>query len=91
MLLVYHRISLLMILASLSESSLFLAFNPRSEVQLLEDVLSHDCNFQDLNFRTPVVGEQNVYIDYVQNAMQFLRKLMKAMGPGTRFKINVTD
>jgi len=37
---------------------LFLAFNPRSEVQLLEDVLSHDCNFQDLNFRTPVVGEQ---------------------------------
>ncbi|KAL3592530.1 hypothetical protein D5086_011170 [Populus alba] len=25
------------------------------------------------------------------NSMQFLRKLMEAMGPGTRFKINDTD
>ncbi|KAF9682724.1 hypothetical protein SADUNF_Sadunf05G0138400 [Salix dunnii] len=69
---------------------LFLAINSRSE-HLLEDLLSHDCNFEDLSLPTPVVGEQNIYVDHEQNAKQFLRNLMKALGPDIRFKIHVTD
>ncbi|KAJ6306869.1 hypothetical protein OIU78_022056 [Salix suchowensis] len=47
-------------------------------------MLSHvTAFFEDLSLRTPVVGEQN--------AKQFLRNLMKAMGPDMRFRINVTD
>ncbi|KAJ6399065.1 hypothetical protein OIU77_019750 [Salix suchowensis] len=33
----------------------------------------------------------NMYVDHEQNAKQFLRNLMKAMGPDMRFRINVTD
>ncbi|KAJ6352618.1 hypothetical protein OIU76_001787 [Salix suchowensis] len=69
---------------------LFHAINSRSE-HLLEDALSRDCIFEDLSLRTPVVGEQNMYVDHEQNAKQFLRNLMKAMGPDMRFRINVTD
>uniref|UniRef100_A0A6N2LTF8 SnoaL-like domain-containing protein n=1 Tax=Salix viminalis TaxID=40686 RepID=A0A6N2LTF8_SALVM len=65
---------------------LFDAINSRSE-HTLEYAVSRDCIFEDLSRRTPVVGEQNMYVDHEQNARQFLCNLMKAMGPDIRFKI----
>ncbi|XP_011027361.1 PREDICTED: uncharacterized protein LOC105127684 isoform X1 [Populus euphratica] len=57
----------------------FYAINSRNDEQLLEDVLSYDCVFKDLIFQIAFDGEQSI--------IQFLRKVMKAMGPHIRFKI----
>ncbi|CAK7346821.1 unnamed protein product [Dovyalis caffra] len=69
----------------------FYAIHSRDEL-LLEDVLSHDCILvQDVIFQIAFVGEQNIYIDHLQSTIQFLCKLMKAMGRNIRFKINSID
>lgn len=57
----------------------FYAINSRTDEQLLEDVLSSDCVFKDFIFQTAFDGEQSI--------IQFLRKVMMAMGPNIRFKI----
>uniref|UniRef100_A0A6M2EV56 SnoaL-like domain-containing protein n=1 Tax=Populus davidiana TaxID=266767 RepID=A0A6M2EV56_9ROSI len=57
----------------------FYAINSRTDEQLLEDVLSSDCVFKDFIFQTAFDGEQSI--------LQFLRKVMMAMGPNIRFKI----
>ncbi|KAG5246025.1 Nuclear transport factor family protein [Salix suchowensis] len=70
---------------------LFHAINSRSE-HLLEDALSRDCFLRTSVFELQLLENRfNMYVDHEQNAKQFLRNLMKAMGPDMRFRINVTD
>lgn len=57
----------------------FYAINSRNDEQLLEDVLSYDCVFKDFIFQIAFDGEQSI--------IQFLRKVMMAVGPNIRFKI----
>ncbi|KAJ6685260.1 NTF2-LIKE DOMAIN-CONTAINING PROTEIN-RELATED [Salix purpurea] len=57
----------------------FCAINTSDE-QLLEDVLSYDCELKDFIFQIAFDGEQSI--------IQFLRKVMKAMGDTIRFEID---
>ncbi|KAJ6391803.1 hypothetical protein OIU77_025711 [Salix suchowensis] len=59
-------------------SGFFFAINTSNE-QLLEDVLSYDCELKDFIFQI-AFGEQSI--------IQFLREVMKAMGDTIRFEID---